>query len=429
MQFENTLAFARKLDAEDPLRHCRNRFVIPRENGQEKVYFLGNSLGLQPVSTSQYIQQVMEDWGRYGVEAFFDAPEPWMDYHNSLTSTLSTVVGCKPHEISVMNNLTVNLHLMLVSFYRPQGKRFKILCEAKAFPSDQYMLETHVQYHGFKPDEAIIEVTPRAGEHTLHTEDILQKIVTHREELALVLLGGVHYYSGQVLDMHTITTMAQQAGAKVGFDLAHAAGNIELKLHDWNVDFACWCSYKYLNSGPGAVAGTYIHERYHADTILPRFAGWWGYDKATRFKMEKGFKPMHTAEGWQLGTPPILLYACHRAALDEIKAAGWENILKKRKLLTKYLWYVLDEVNKVQSRPMLAYITPRSEFEQGAQVSMHMLQNGKEVYQQLMQAGFFVDWREPSVIRLAPVPLYNTFEEVWRFGQTLQQIIANTSTR
>lgn len=423
MHFENTLAFAASLDSNDPLKDFRNRFIIPQSAGKDKIYFLGNSLGLQPKSTSEYIRQIMDDWGRYGVESFFEAPEPWMDYHGSLTGTLSEVMGCLPQELTVMNNLTVNLHLMLVSFYRPQGKRYKILCEAKAFPSDQYMLETHVKHHGFDPQDAIVEVKPREGEQTLRTEDILQQIIAHRDELALVLLGGIHYYSGQVLDMHTITRMAQQAGAKVGFDLAHAAGNIEMRLHDWNLDFACWCSYKYLNSGPGAVAGAYIHERYHADLQMQRFAGWWGYDKATRFKMEQGFKPMLSAEGWQLGTPPLILYACHRAALDEIKAAGWDRIQSKRKLLTKYLWFVLDEVNKIQTKPVLSCITPRNETEQGSQVSMNMLSSGKEVYRQLTEAGFYVDWREPSVIRLAPVPLYNTFAEVWQFGQTLKSIL------
>lgn len=428
MQFENNQAFAADLDKEDPLSSFRNRFIIPQEAGKEKVYFLGNSLGLQPKATEKYIGEIMGDWARYGVESFFEAANPWMDYHNRLTPTLGEVVGALPHEITVMNNLTVNLHLMLVSFYRPQGKRYKILCETKAFPSDQYMMETHVKHHGFLPEDAIIEVNPREGQETLTTEDILQQIIAHRDELALVLLGGIHYYSGQVLDMYTITTMAQQAGAKVGFDLAHAAGNIPLKLHDWNVDFACWCSYKYLNSGPGAVGGTYIHERYHHDESIQRFAGWWGYEKATRFKMEKGFVPMRSAEGWQLGTPPMLLYACHLAALDEIKAAGWERIQEKRKLLANYLWFVLDQVNQLQTNPVLSCITPRSEHEHGSQVSLHMLQRGKEVYHQLTDAGFYVDWREPSVIRLAPVPLYNTFTEVWQFGETLKKILQSPST-
>lgn len=424
MQFQSTLAFAQQLDQDDPLQLFRQQFIIPAENGKEKVYFLGNSLGLQPKRTKDSIQTIMNDWAAQGVEAFFGADEPWMDYHDQLTKPLSKIVGCLPHELSVMNNLSVNLHLMLVSFYRPQGKRYKILCEAKAFPSDQYMMETHVKHHGFDPADTIIEIKPRAGEHIIRNEDLLQMIVQYREELALVLFGGINYYSGQVFDMQTITQLAQQAGAKVGFDLAHAAGNIELKLHDWHVDFACWCSYKYLNSGPGAVAAVYVHERYHKDETMNRFAGWWGYEKATRFKMEKGFKPMQSAEGWQLGTPAMLLYASHSAALEVVEEAGWEKINAKRKLLTAYLWYILDDVNTSQKQPIIEFITPRKETEHGCQVSMNMLQRGKEIYTELMKKGFYVDWREPSVIRLAPVPLYNTFEEVWKFGEALKGILS-----
>jgi kynureninase len=423
MQFQNTLAFAQQSDAQDPLRMFRDQFIIPSNNGKKQVYFLGNSLGLQPKRTQQYVQQIMNDWGTLGVESFFHAKEPWMNYHDALTPTLSKVVGCLPQEVSVMNNLSVNLHLMLVSFYKPQGKRFKILCEAKAFPSDQYMMETHVKHYGYNPDDAIIEIKPREGEHTIRTEDILQTIVTHKEELALVLFGGINYYTGQLFDMKIITQMAQTAGARVGFDLAHAAGNAELQLHNWNVDFACWCNYKYLNSGPGAVAAVYIHERYHKDESINRFAGWWGYNKATRFKMEKRFQPITTAEGWQLGTPAMMMMASLHAALDVVAEAGWENINQKRKLLTAYLWYVLDEVNASQKNPIIEFITPRAETEHGCQVSMNMLQRGKEIYTAFMNEGFFVDWREPSVIRLAPVPLYNTFEEVWRFGNYLRAIL------
>lgn len=424
MQFQNTLVFAQQMDANDPLKSFRQQFIIPSANEREKTYFLGNSLGLQPKRTQLYVQQIMNDWAAHGVEAFFAADEPWMDYHDGLTKTLSTVVGCMPHEVSVMNNLSVNLHLMLVSFYRPQGKRIKILCEAKAFPSDQYMMETHVTHHGYKPEEAIIEIKPRAGEHSIRNEDVLQMIVQHKDELALVLLGGINYYTGQVFDMQTITQLAQQAGAKVGFDLAHAAGNVELKLHDWHVDFACWCSYKYLNSGPGAVGAVYIHERYHTDETMIRFAGWWGYEKATRFQMDKGFKPIQSAEGWQLSTPTMFMMASHRAALDLVQEAGWQNINQKRKLLTAYLWFVLDEVNASQKNPIIEFITPRNENEHGCQISMNMLQRGKEIYNALMAEGFYVDWREPSVIRLAPVPLYNTFEEVWKFGEALKKILS-----
>jgi kynureninase len=423
MQFQPSLAFAQQMDAIDPLKRFRQQFILPSQNGKEKVYFLGNSLGLQPKRTKDRLQTILNDWAAHGVEAFFGADEPWMDYHDQLTGPLSKIVGCKPHEVTVMNNLSVNLHLMLVSFYRPQGKRTKILCEAKAFPSDQYMMETHVKQQGLDPTKTIIEIKPRVGEHCIRNEDVLQIIVQHREELALVLLGGINYYSGQVFDMQTITQLAQQAGAKVGFDLAHAAGNIELKLHDWHIDFACWCNYKYLNSGPGAVAAAYVHERYHTDASIQRYAGWWGYEKATRFQMEKGFKPIQSAEGWRLGTPAMMLYASHLAALELVEEAGWENINQKRKLLTSYLWYILDEVNAAQKHPLIEFITPRAANEHGCQVSMNMLERGKEIYQQLMNKGFYVDWREPSVIRLAPVPLYNTFEEVWKFGEELKRII------
>ncbi|MFN4285881.1 MAG: kynureninase [Lacibacter sp.] len=420
--FEPTLEYALALDAADPLRRFRDEFHIPTQEGRQQVYFLGNSLGLQPKRTAAYIQQILADWQRLGVESFFDAAEPWMHYHDTLTPTLSTIVGCQPQELSVMNSLTVNLHLMLVSFYRPEGKRTKIICEARAFPSDQYMLETHVRHHGLNPEATIIEVHPQQGAHTLRTEEILAAIERHADELALVLIGGVQYYTGQVFDMKAIAEATRRAGAKVGFDLAHAAGNIALQLHNWHVDFACWCSYKYLNSGPGAVGGVFVHERHHKSAVQ-RFAGWWGYDKATRFLMQPGFRPIPSAEGWQLGTPPLLLYACHRAALDVVAEAGWDAIMQKQQRLTAYLWQVLDAVNSRQQQPVIEFITPRNPQEHGCQVSMHMLQRGKAIYEQLMQAGFFVDWREPSVIRLAPVPLYNSFEEVWRFGEALQKIL------
>lgn len=428
MIIQNRLAFAQEQDDKDSLKSFRQQFIIPYHDGQEQIYFLGNSLGLQPKQTVAYMQQILDDWSKQGVESFFHAKEPWMDYHDKLTAPLSTVMGCLPHEISVMNNLSVNLHLMLVSFYKPQGKRYKIICEAKAFPSDQYMMESHVKHHGYQPDEAIIEVAPRDGEHTIRTTDILDAIDQHKDEIALVLFSGINYYSGQVFDMPAITKAGHQAGVMVGFDLAHAAGNIALQLHQWNVDFACWCSYKYLNSGPGAVGAVYIHERFHNDASIPRFAGWWGYDKANRFKMDKGFVPMLSAEGWQLGTPPMLLYAAHLSALKVVEAAGWENINTKRKQLTAYLWQVLDEVNAVQTTPIIDFITPRAEDEHGCQVSMNMLQHGKAIYDALIQKGIYVDWREPSVIRLAPVALYNTFEEVWQFGEALKAILKDLTT-
>ncbi len=423
--FQNNEAFAKQLDEQDSLRSFRNKFLIPSHNGNEAVYFLGNSLGLQPKTAKDEINAILDQWAMYGVEGFFMGGKPWMHYHDALTNQLAVITGALPHEITVMNQLTVNLHLMLVSFYNPAGKKKKILCEAKAFPSDQYMLETHVRQRGLAPDEVIIEVQPDEGTHTISTEKILQSIVQHKDELALVLFSGVNYYTGQVFDMKAITAAAHDAGVLVGFDLAHAAGNLSLQLHDWNVDFACWCSYKYLNSGPGAVGAAYVHERFHNDKNLNRFAGWWGYDKANRFKMEKGFVPMKNAEGWQLSTPSLLLYAAHKASLDIFAAAGWENILKKKELLTAYLWFVIKSIKGVDEH--IEFITPENSSEHGCQVSMLMLQNGRKVFDALSANGIMADWREPDVIRIAPVPLYNSFTDVWKFGNTLQQILKSSS--
>jgi kynureninase len=419
MQFQNTQAFARDLDAKDVVKEFRNEFLIPIHDNKEAIYFLGNSLGLQPKRTSAYLQQVMQQWQAWGVEGFFKGEQPWLQYHDSLITPLAKVVGAKPEEVVVMNSLTVNLHLMLVSFYQPKGKRNKILCEAKAFPSDQYTLETHVKQRGFDPEEVIIEVKPRDGEFNIREEDILQTIAQHKEEIALVFWGGVNYYTGQVFDMKTITQAAQEAGAKVGFDLAHGAGNIELQLHDWNVDFACWCSYKYLNSGPGAIGGVFVHERYHNDSLLPRFAGWWGYKKDTRFQMQQGFDPIPSAEGWQLSTPSPLLYAAHKASLELFDTAGMEALTQKGKLLSDYLLFLLQDINDDQDSPLIQLLTPS--VNKGCQVSMLMLKNGKRIFEQLSLQGVFADWREPDVIRVAPVPLYNTFEEVWQFASKLKE--------
>lgn len=418
MIFENTLSFAQSLDADDPLKSWRDEFIIPVHDGKEQVYLLGNSLGLQPKQTKTAIEQVLNQWGKYGVEGFFMGDQPWLDYHDQLTKPLAAIVGARPKEIVVMNQLTVNLHLMLVSFYRPKGKKRKIICEAKAFPSDQYTLETHIKHYGFDPEEIIIEVAPRAGEHTIRIEDVLAVIEQNKNELALVLWGGVNYYTGQVFDLEKITKAGHESDAFVGFDLAHAAGNIHLQLHDWNVDFACWCSYKYLNAGPGAIGGVYIHERFHADKSLPRFAGWWGYDKSTRFLMEKGFVPAASAEGWQLSTPSALLYASHKASLDIFEKAGWEAIQQKRILLNSYLWFVLEDV-----KDKVTFLTPSNAEERGCQVSMLTGENGKSIFDALTKKGFMIDWREPNVIRFAPVPLYNKFEEIWKLGATLRELL------
>jgi kynureninase len=421
MEFSTGRAFADSLDHSDPLRQMRDRFIIPQHNGEDQTYLLGNSLGLQPRATAWHIDKVLTEWSRYGVEAFFEGDDPWMDYHDSLTGPLGRIVGALPHELTVMNQLTVNLHLMLVSFYKPYGTRTRILCEQKAFPSDQYMLETYIKHLGMDPAEVIMEIGPRPGESEIRSEDIIKTIERHHDELALVFFGGLNYYTGQVLDMKAITVAAHEHGIHAGFDLAHAAGNIELRLHDWDVDFACWCSYKYLNSGPGAVGGVFIHERHHHDPEIPRLAGWWGYHKPTRFLMEKGFKPIASAEGWQLSTPSIILYACHKASLEVFEEAGWEALLTKQERMKSYLWSLLEDLNVSRDEKVFELLTP--EKERGCQVSMYMLRNGKAVYDGLMKKGIIVDWREPNVIRFAPVPLYNTFADIWKLYDAIKTLI------
>ena len=423
MNFENTIAFAKGLDENDPLQHFRDHFYIPIVNGRESIYFTGNSLGLQPRTTQEYILNELEDWANFGVEGHFHAAYPWFSYHELFPKLLSRIIGALPEEIVVMNQLTVNLHILLTSFYQPTSEKYKIICEAKAFPSDQYALESQVRLHGFDPAAAIIEISPREGEHTIRTEDILSAIRENGNSLALVLFGGVNYYTGQVMDMPTINRAAHDAGAYCGFDLAHAAGNIALHLHDWNVDFACWCSYKYLNSGPGGVAGVYIHQRHIARTDLPRLAGWWGYEKNTRFQMEKGFRPIPTAEGWQLSNAPILSMAAHKASLDIFEDAGMENLIAKGKQLSNYLLFILDEINGIAEEPFIEIITPRKDNEKGCQVSLLILKKGKEVFEALKTHGVMADWREPNVIRIAPVPLYNSFADVFTFGQIVKAIL------
>ncbi|RYY57358.1 MAG: kynureninase [Chitinophagaceae bacterium] len=423
MEFNSSVEFARQLDSDDPLKETRSKFIIPEVDGRQQVYLLGNSLGLQPVSAKSYLDKILADWSSLGVESFFHAKEPWMDYHDQLTGPLTKIVGAHADEIVVMNQLSVNLHLMMVSFYRPDNKRFKIICEAKAFPSDQYVFESQVRSHGLDPETAIIEVGPREGESVIHTEDIIAAINEHGDETALVIFSGVNYYSGQVFDMEAISKAARNKGSRVGLDLAHAAGNIELKLHDWQVDFACWCSYKYLNAGPGAIGGVFIHRNNHDDRVV-RFAGWWGYDKSTRFRMEKGFKPMAGAEGWQLSTPALFLYATHRASLEIFEEAGWEKVQQKRRLLTAYTWFLLKEFNEGLEKKIIRFITPEEEQHHGCQVSMLMLERGREIYEALIRRHVIVDWREPNVIRFAPVPLYNTFSEVHQLVSVLRELVS-----
>lgn len=424
INYQNTIEFAKEMDAVDPLRSYRERFLFPTFHPNGVVYFTGNSLGLQPRDTQGYIQQELDDWAKYGVEGHFMAKRPWYAYHEFLTPKAAKVVGAKEHEVVVTHSLTTNLHLLMVSFYRPEGKRTKILCEAKAFPSDQYALESQVRFHGLDPAEHLVEVAPRKGEHLINEEDIHNKIMEIGDELALVMIGGVNYYTGQLFDMESITKSGHAVGAKVGFDLAHAAGNINLKLHDWGVDFAAWCGYKYLNSSPGGVSGIFVHERYANKPELPRFAGWWGYDKETRFQMEPGFKPMYGAEGWQLSNAPVLGMAAHLASLDIFDEAGMENIGEKRDKLTAYLEYIIDDISERNAdKCKFEIITPRDKKKRGAQLSILAHGQGKGLFDALSEQGVVADWREPNVIRIAPAPLYNSFEDCYLFGKYLEKAI------
>ncbi|HPH91168.1 MAG TPA: kynureninase [Ferruginibacter sp.] len=422
MIFENTIEFAKQLDEQDTLKSFREKFYIPFINGKDSIYFTGNSLGLQPKTTQDYVVNELEDWANFGVEGHFHARKPWLSYHEIFAEQLAKVVGALPEEVVAMNQLTVNLHFLMVSFYRPSKQRYKIICEAKAFPSDQYAIESQIKFHGFTPADAIIEVAPRAGEYSLRTEDIISTIQQHSSETALILFGGVNYYSGQVLDMESITKAAHAAGITCGFDLAHAVGNVELKMHDWDVDFACWCSYKYLNSGPGGVSGVFINKRHIDNKDIPRFAGWWGHTKETRFKMEKGFEPIPTAEGWQVSNAPVLSMAAHKASLDIFEEAGLSNLFAKGQLLSDYLLFILNDINAGSTEKLIEVITPANA--KGCQVSMLMLKKGKEIFEALKQNGVLADWREPNVIRVAPVPLYNTFTDVFLFGQIISKMLS-----
>ncbi len=426
MEYRNTAAFVKEQDAADPLRKFRERFYFPQMNEQDVVYFTGNSLGLQPKTAQDHILKELEDWATYGVEGHFLARNPWFSYHEMFAEPVSKIVGAKPGEVVVMNQLTSNIHFLFVSFYRPTKTRYKILCEAKAFPSDQYALASQAEFHGYDPDDAIIEVAPRAGEHCIRHEDILSSIEKNKEELALVFIGGVNYYSGQVFDMKAITEAAHKAGALCGFDLAHAAGNVRLNLHDWNVDFAAWCTYKYLNSFAGGVGGAFVHEKHHGKK-LPVFAGWWGHDKATRFKMEKKFVPIHSAEAWAVSNVPVLSMAAHKAAVDIFEEAGMDALIVKSNKLTGYLEFVIRDTSS-----QLEVITPREN--RGCQLSIIAHGMGKSLHEKLTLGGVISDWRETNlpadsegrqqlqagVIRCAPVPLYNSFEDIYRFGQLLK---------
>jgi kynureninase len=421
MQFENSLSFAQQLDATDPLRHFRNQFHIPvaaAVSGDASlvgpsIYLCGNSLGLQPVATKDAIAQELDDWARLGVEGHVHGKHPWVSYHERLAPAMAHVVGALPNEVVVMNTLTANLHLMMVSFYRPTKERYKILCDWNPFPSDQYALASQLRFHGFD-ETGLLMPQPKAGSALIETDDILTLIDQHGSDIALVMIGGVNYYSGQLYDLAAITKAAHTKGCVVGFDLAHAAGNVPLRLHDVGCDFAVWCSYKYLNSGPGSLAGCFVHER-HAHLQGPRFEGWWGHDKQRRFEMGPDFKAIGGAESWQLSNPPILSMAAIAASLEIFEAAGMDNLRQKSVQLTGYLEWLLQQAAIYD----IEIITPADSKQRGCQLSLRVKTNGKALHQRLTRAGVVTDWREPDVIRVAPVPLYNTFEEMWWLGQVI----------
>lgn len=418
--FQNTLEFAKKMDAADPLAKFRDEFHIAKTSGgSPSIYLCGNSLGLMPKRTKEALNQELTDWQNLGVEGHFHAKNPWLPYHEFLTENYAKIVGAKPSEVVAMNTLTVNLHLLMVSFYTPSKERYKIIIEGGAFPSDQYAVKSQIEFHGLDVDDALIELTPREGEETLRPEDIISTIKEHGNSLALVMMGGVNYYTGQFYNLEAITKAAHNVGAIAGFDLAHAAGNIPLKLHDWDVDFACWCSYKYLNSGPGSVAGAFVHER-HAKTDRPRFAGWWGHDKQTRFKMGPDFKAIEGVEGWQLSNPPILSLAAVKASLEIFAEAGIENLREKSIQMNKYFYALLDELDQSAFK----VITPRNLDERGCQFSIVVHEDGRGVFDALEKQGVICDWREPDCIRVAPVPLYNSFEDIYNFTQIFASSIS-----
>jgi kynureninase len=413
-----SLDFARTTDNNDPLNSFRARFHFPQKNGKAVIYFCGNSLGLQPKSTSSAIETELATWRDIAVGGYFGGTNPWLYYQEYMRSSLAKIVGGKEEEVTVMNALTVNLHLMMLSFYKPAGKRTKIMMEAGAFPSDQYAVETLVKHFGLNPDEHIIELVPKPGEKTLATTDIIESIDAHKDSLAMVLLGGINYYTGQFFDMPAITQATHKVGAIAAFDLAHVAGNIPLQLHDWQVDFAVWCSYKYLNAGPGAVGGVFVHEKHAMNAATPRLAGWWGNEEKERFKMEKGFIPKQNASGWNISTAQVFNSAALKASLAIFDEAGIENLRKKSIALTNYLEFLLKQLTHIN----FEIITPSNPDERGAQLSLFFKEKGKEIHQKMIDSGIIVDYRDPGVIRVAPAPLYCSFEDVYRFYEILTTI-------
>lgn len=427
MEYQNNLDFAKNLDTEDPLKEFRDKFFIPVVSEKELVYFCGNSLGLQPKTVNEKIMQELYDWQYLGVNAHFNGKNPWVYYHHFLKNSLSRLAGSKPSEVVAMNSLTVNLHLMLTSFYRPSGSRTKIFVEPKPFPSDHYAIESHARLHGYEPADVIVELDNH--EFNISNSDIIQKINELGDELALVIMGGVNYYTGQVFDMHQITQATHKAGAIAGFDLAHAIGNLNLSLHDWDVDFAVWCSYKYMNSGPGGVGGAFVHEKHGNNKNLKRLAGWWGYLQEERFKMLPGFIPMQGADGWQLSNAPVFPMAIQKASLDIFDEAGMDALRKKSEMLTGFLYFLLNDINSQYGNEYIKIITPKNPDERGCQISIIIKEGGRQIFDNITERGVAADWREPDVIRVAPVPLYNKFEEVFEFSTILKETIQKVCCR
>ncbi len=421
MQFENTLTFAKKMDRSDPLKKFRSRFHYPTSKGKSTIYFTGNSLGLQPKSAEKIIHQELKDWANKGVEGHVYAKHPWVGYHKNFKKTLAQLTGAKQDEVVAMNQLTVNLHLLMISFYRPTKKRFKIITEAGAFPSDQYAVTSQMRLHGFNPKTAWVELVPRDGEATLRTSDIVKTIHQHGSEVALVLIGGVQYYTGQFFDIKKITSAAHDVGALAGWDLAHAVGNVLLQLHNHQVDFAVWCTYKYLNSGPGSIAGAFVHEKHFGNKSRPRLEGWWGNDEGERFKMKKKFEPMQGVDGWQLSTFTVMNAASHLASMAIFEETSMKALRMKSELLTGFAEFLLRDMDP--NEESISIITPSKIKERGCQLSIKIKKGGKAVFDTVVKSGVIIDWREPEVIRIAPAPLYNTFEEVFLFVKKFQKAI------
>ncbi|MEQ6124646.1 kynureninase [Pseudotenacibaculum sp. MALMAid0570] len=414
----NTLEYAKQLDQKDPLSHLRKEFHIPKDKeGNEWLYFTGNSLGLQPKLTQQYIQQELDDWAKYGVEGHFEAKNPWMPYHEFLTETMAEIVGAKPIEVVVMNTLTTNLHLLMVSFYQPTKTKYKIVIESDAFPSDRYAVQSQLKFHGFDTEDGLVEWKPREGEELLHMEDLETILEEQGDEIALLLIGGVNYYTGQYFDIKRIAELGHAKDCIVGIDLAHGAGNIQPNLHESNVDFAAWCTYKYLNSGPGSLSGLFVHEKHANRKDLPRFAGWWNHNKETRFNMRQPFDVIPGAEGWQLSNPPILSMAAIKASLDVFAKVGMDALRKKSIQLTGYFEYLINQIDS----DAIKIITPSDPEQRGCQLSVQVKNADKRLHQKLTDNNVITDWREPDVIRCAPVPLYNSFEDVYRMVEILKQ--------